>query len=248
MKTEKSILELVSLNKGLGTTISLFILFSILYFIPSNILSSFLPSEIIKYRIGLPLLTLAIAGIYMIPWPVATAMMFSCAGDYMGAYGSFTGQMSCFAITHIMLIYWFINRFRNIAYKPSEHSAANIDKSGEVLDNFRLNKISTFCIAGSVSAILLGFAISFIIPEISGEYLKGGCIVYALLICVMLGTAILQRDWIFGLGAGLFLLSDMILAWNKFVSDVPYQKYLIMVPYYIGQLLLWLRARGDKKS
>ena len=58
----------------------------------------------------------------------------------------------------------------------------------------------------------------------------------------MLAMSALQRQWTFAAGAALFLLSDMILSWNKFVSPVPYSNILIMTTYYSGQLLIWLTA------
>ena len=61
----------------------------------------------------------------------------------------------------------------------------------------------------------------------------------------MLGTALLQRDLMFGAGALLFIISDLILAWNKFVSPIEYSSVFILVPYYGGQLLIWLRACID---
>ena len=38
------------------------------------------------------------------------------------------------------------------------------------------------------------------------------------------------------------MFSDLVLAWNKFVEPLDYERYLIMVPYYLGQLLLFLRS------
>lgn len=61
----------------------------------------------------------------------------------------------------------------------------------------------------------------------------------------MLGTALLQSDIVYALGALLFLFSDMILGWNKFVSPIEYNSVLILIPYYSGQLLIWLRASVD---
>ena len=52
----------------------------------------------------------------------------------------------------------------------------------------------------------------------------------------------LQRQGWFATGAALFVFSDMILSWNKFVEPVEYNNLLIMVTYYSGQLILWLTA------
>ena len=49
----------------------------------------------------------------------------------------------------------------------------------------------------------------------------------------------------FGIGALLFVLSDLVLAWDKFVSPVEYRSFLVLVPYYAGQFLIWIRACID---
>ena len=62
----------------------------------------------------------------------------------------------------------------------------------------------------------------------------------------MLASALYQKDWIFAIGALLFVASDYILAWNKFVSPIAAEKYLIMVPYYLAQIFIWSGAWRDK--
>ena len=73
-------------------------------------------------------------------------------------------------------------------------------------------------------------------------WLQIGCGVYAVLITAMFGLSLMQRPPLFAIGAALFLISDMILSWNKFVGPVTAEKWMIMVPYYLGQLLIWLGA------
>jgi uncharacterized membrane protein YhhN len=58
----------------------------------------------------------------------------------------------------------------------------------------------------------------------------------------MLYFALLQRSSLYALGAVLFVFSDFILAWNKFVDPIEHSRYLIMIPYYLGQLLLFVRS------
>ena len=62
----------------------------------------------------------------------------------------------------------------------------------------------------------------------------------------MLYTALLQRSWMYALGAVMFVFSDLILGWNKFVSPVEEENLLVMIPYYMGQYLLFLRAARIK--
>ncbi|MDD6253035.1 MAG: lysoplasmalogenase family protein [Candidatus Cryptobacteroides sp.] len=245
MNSDKTAIELVKSNKQLATTVIIFTVLVIAYFFPSNDMKSFLPDFIAEYRIAWPLLTLTIAGAFLVAWPVAVAMLFSFAGDFMGAYGSFIGQMICFAIAHGMFIYYFSTRFKS----ESKVNASNMKiVSRETADKFnelRLKRIVTFCVSASVTLIFISVAISFILPDVPAGVLRIGCGVYSGLISIMVGTALLQRDFVFTLGALLFLFSDMILAWNKFVAPVEYSGALIMIPYYSGQLLIWLRASVD---
>jgi uncharacterized membrane protein YhhN len=41
-------------------------------------------------------------------------------------------------------------------------------------------------------------------------------------------------------GALLFLYSDAILAWNRFVKPLPYGRLVNIVPYHVGEALLVL--------
>ena len=59
---------------------------------------------------------------------------------------------------------------------------------------------------------------------------------------MMLATAMLQRSSLYALGAVLFAFSDFILAWNMFTEPIPYSRYLILIPYYLAQWLLYIRS------
>lgn len=70
---------------------------------------------------------------------------------------------------------------------------------------------------------------------------------YGLVISLMLFTAMLsltRPDWktvpaaLVSLGAFLFYLSDIILAWNRFVVPIKNGRLLNMVAYHIGQTAL----------
>ena len=94
---------------------------------------------------------------------------------------------------------------------------------------------------------MLTFALTCIIPHVPAGVTRIGCVIYAVLICSMLAMSMSQRHGLFALGAALFLFSDIILSWHRFVSPVPYSKYLIMITYYSGQLILWLTAVSKDK-
>ncbi|MDQ6597861.1 lysoplasmalogenase family protein [Bacillus salipaludis] len=46
-----------------------------------------------------------------------------------------------------------------------------------------------------------------------------------------------QNIWAI-IGSILFVLSDSILSWNLFVSEIPYSDILIMTTYYTAQFLI----------
>ncbi len=241
MNHDRTAIELVKSNKQVSITVIIFTVMVIAYFFPASDFNLFLPDFLVKYRIAWPLLTLTIAGTFLIPWPVTLAMLFSFAGDFMGAYGSFIGQMTCFAIAHAMFIYHFSVRFKSSSNFSSEKMKIASKEDAERFNDLRLKRIATFCISGSIAAVFFGVAISFILPSVPAGVLRTG----SGLICIMLGTALLQSDIVYALGALLFLFSDMILGWNKFVSPIEYNSVLVMIPYYSGQLLIWLRASVD---
>ena len=138
----------------------------------------------------------------------------------MGAYGSFFGQMGYFALAHILLIWAFAER----RWKGRK------------------------TLVGLAVTAALVFAFALIIPKVPEPGLQIGCGVYAVLITAMFGLSLMQRSPLFAIGAALFLISDMILSWNKFVGPVTAEKWLIMVPYYLGQLLIWLGAATLMKT
>ena len=78
-----------------------------------------------------------------------------------------------------------------------------------------------------------------ILPHVH-RFLQAGVSVYILLILAMCLLAWRQKNPCYALGAWLFVLSDTVLAWNKFVSHIEGAGYLIMIPYYLGQWMLFI--------
>ena len=89
---------------------------------------------------------------------------------------------------------------------------------------------------------VLCFAFVKIIPHAQAGVLRYGISFYAILIAIMVWSALQQRSLLFGIGAVLFLVSDMVLAWNRFVEPLPGSGILILVPYYLAQWLLFTRS------
>lgn len=193
----------------------IFIVLAAIYLMPAAALEQMLPEKVVRFRIAYPVAALALMGAYLgMGWKFVLAFLFSCTGDAMGAYGSFFGQMGYFALAHILLIWAFAEE---------------------------LWKVRKTLVGLAVTAALV-FAFALVIPKVPEPGLQIGCGVYAVLITAMFGLSLMQRSPLFAIGAALFLISDMILSWNKFVGPVTAEKWLIMVPYYLGQLLIWLGA------
>ena len=199
----------------------IFIVLAAMYLMPSAALEQMLPEKVVRFRIAYPVAALALMGAYLgMGWKFVLAFLFSCTGDAMGAYGSFFGQMGYFAAAHIILIWAFAEE---------------------------LWKVRKTLVGLAVTAALV-FAFALVIPKVAEPWLQIGCGVYAVLITAMFGLSLMQRSPLFAIGAALFLISDMILSWNKFVGPVTAEKWLIMVPYYLGQLLIWLGAATLMKT
>ena len=57
-------------------------------------------------------------------------------------------------------------------------------------------------------------------------------------IAAMLATALAVGNPLAGAGAALFVASDSMIAWDRFVAKIPAGSLLIMVTYHLGQAAL----------
>ena len=186
----------------------------------------FLPFDI-PHKITPCVSVLFIASLWLCPWQISLALLFSALGDHFGSCGNFLAQMGFFALGHIWFIVYFISRY----FKKVEPDRKLTGKAKGYL------AMVIFC-----ATVLLCVVFFRIVPLVPPGVLTIGVSIYAILICTMLVSAMLQRSSMFALGAILFVFSDFILAWNKFVEPVPYRHYLVLVPYFLAQWLLFIRA------
>lgn len=186
----------------------------------------FLPFDI-PHKITPCVSALFIASLWLCPWQISLALLFSALGDHFGSCGNFLAQMGFFALGHIWFIVYFISRY----FKKVEPDRK---LTGKAKGNLAM---VIFC-----ATVLLCVVFFRIVPLVPPGVLTIGVSIYAILICTMLVSAMLQRSSLFALGAILFVFSDFILAWNKFVEPVPYRHYLVLVPYFLAQWLLFIRA------
>ncbi len=66
--------------------------------------------------------------------------------------------------------------------------------------------------------------------------LKAAVAVYMCVIAIMAASAIASGSVLGTAGALLFVASDSLLAWNRFVTPFPAAQLAIMVTYHLGQL------------
>jgi len=95
------------------------------------------------------------------------------------------------------------------------------------------------------TVIPLGIYSVFIGRELVDSLIKGGdqalmipVIFYILVISIMLFSAILTGNKWAILGSFLFVISDSILSWNLFVTDISYSGVWIMTTYYSAQFFI----------
>ena len=208
-------------KKILWVTVIAFVLLAVLYFLPVRI----------PLKLCFPLAVLLIASFSLQSWAIIVAMLCCLAGDLSGQLHQFVPQMSFFAVAHL----FFIGYFLSLGLKRKRAKEDPV-------------KGWYFALATLFAVGLFYFAAEKIIPYAPEGVVRTGMYVYAGLIAVMMWSALMQRDWMWGVGAVLFVVSDMILAFSRFVSPVPDAGFLIMVTYYAAQLLIFVRAAMEKQG
>jgi uncharacterized membrane protein YhhN len=149
------------------------------------------------------------------------AIVFSCLGDILLMFeGQFIFGLASFLIAHMSYIFAFLK-----------------DNKG-----FVFNKKDRLIPALLVIALGVGF-IFYLLPYLGS--LKIPVLVYSSVILTMLLTTLNRWksvrlesfQWVF-MGAILFILSDSLLAVNKFAEPFSFAGLLIMLTYGIGQYFI----------
>ena len=135
--------------------------------------------------------------------------------------------MGSFAVAHIFYITFFAKRYLT---KVEHDRKLTLRAKGYLA-------MIIFCVG-----VLLFVVFTNIVPLVPAGVLRIGVSVYAVLISTMLLGGTLQRSILYALGAVIFVFSDFILAWNKFVEPVPYRNYLVLGSYFMAQWLLFVRS------
>ena len=77
---------------------------------------------------------------------------------------------------------------------------------------------------------------SQVLRAVAGSGLRVAVALYMLVLTLMVASAVASGSVVAAAGAVLFLGSDSLIAWNRFVRPVPAAEPLIMVTYHLGQL------------
>ncbi|MGP4071525.1 lysoplasmalogenase [Piscibacillus sp. B03] len=154
---------------------------------------------------------------FFIHYAIIIGLVFSLVGDLTLHW--FVIGLSAFLVGHIFYTIGFISKFR-----PS------------------LVRGITF-IPVIIYSYILG---NGILSSIKDSTLILPVTLYIIVISIMAWTAIMTRNIYTAIGAILFVISDSILAWNMFVTNVPLSGILIMMTYYGAQFLLAYSLRFYK--
>lgn len=199
----------------------LFLFFAALFFSPVAI----------PHKIAFTLGSAFVMSLWLCPWQITMALLFSALGDYFGSCHNFLAQMGFFALAHVFYVWYFVNRYLKKVIVRKKPTA----KHHGLAFMFLL-----------MVASLLAVVFTKIVPCTPEGIIRIGVSIYALLISTMLYFALMQRSSLFAIGAVMFVFSDFILAWNKFVDPIQHSRLLIMIPYYTGQFLLFMRSTPYK--
>ena len=180
----------------------------------------FTNAAVIPYKVAYPVLLLSLSLFYLRLKPlipVGAALLLSAVGDAAGAGGMFIPQMLFFALAHGAYMCYFLPQAQ-VAPRP---------------------------FVWPVLTALLLFLFVCIVPRAADPAERAGVAVYGLGVAGMLYSALQYRGayaaW-FRLAALLFVFSDSVIAWGRFVAPVPCRTYVVMITYYAAQYLFYLFA------
>lgn len=193
----------------------LFVSTTLLY--AAGVVLFFAKAAALPCKIALPALLLGVS--VLCPgrkalFPFGAAFLLSAAGDALGARGLFIPQMALFALAHVAYIRYFLPRARRAP------------RTGAL----------------ALTVALLLFLFVFIVPAVSLPAERIGVSIYGAIIAGML-YSVLQYDGEQAVGfrcaALLFVFSDAVIAWSRFVGPVPGRTWVVMTTYYLAQYLFF---------
>ena len=141
---------------------------------------------------------------------------------------SFLPGLVAFLIGHLFYIYSFIKKW-----------------------HFNWNRIYIL-IPFAIFGVYIGSVLISSLTRNGEEAFILPVILYLIIISLMGFTAFQTRNKYLYFGSILFILSDTLLAWNKFIGELPFSGEMIMLTYYSAQFLiaqsLTVQTSGHKKA
>lgn len=194
-----------------------FLVFAILYLV-AHTFGPFPGEEMLK---AVPCLVLALIVVFRVEgWEgkvLAVALVLSAAGDYIlgiyedGVQKHFIYGLGAFLLAHIAYIVVFA---RNLKKQSTRYPVL----------------IAIFVFSGILAFMMVPKLGELLIPVL----------VYLVVILTM-GVFATLRDMktpLLMLGAMFFVISDSVIAVNRFIDEVPAAFYIIMITYYLAQYMI----------
>ncbi len=153
---------------------------------------------------------------------ILAGLFFCMLGD--GLLHWFLVGLSCFLIGHIIYIFAFLKKWR--FSKLRALSAIPLLAFSLVMGNQLIQALQS---EGNDGLIL---PVIFYIGAIS----------------LMAWAAFMTGNLYAIIGSLLFVISDTVLSWNMFISDVPYSHFLIMATYYTAQFCIASSLREPSRQ
>lgn len=171
-------------------------------------------------RMIFPLAWLTLCAMSQKQWVLMAALFFSFLGDVMGWCNELIPQIGFFALAQILYIILFC-----FVAPPKRTWPKSV-------------RIALLALVASV----YGAAMMLIFPHVEDTAIASGIAVYAVLLLGMCYAALRYRNACLIIGATLFVISDFTLSFHWFVQPLSHAVLCIMLPYYAGQLFLFLGA------
>jgi uncharacterized membrane protein YhhN len=172
---------------------------------------------------------------------IGAGLVFSIGGDALLLLPDdpwFVFGLGSFLVGHLFYVAAMATRWLAPAGRPGETAT---------------NKQEGFAIGFTAGIMIIAYSLTMgsrfhgsIMADESQSGLWIPVMVYIAVIGAMGWSAIMTRNVLAIVGALLFMASDSILAWNKFVGDVPVSGILIMSTYFAAQLLIASSIAGGE--
>nr|XP_055050248.1 lysoplasmalogenase [Misgurnus anguillicaudatus] len=159
---------------------------------------------------------------------VTGGLLLSAGGDCCLVWPQlFIHGMGCFALAHIVYAVTFLT---------PRYSTTSSSSSRYVI----------YLVLWLIGGGLYVYLVPFLRLDPDGDVLVPAIGGYVMLIVIMATMATRTRRPLLMLGSLVFMASDLTIALTKFnVVDLEYKKHIIMVTYYLAQMMI---AVGDVKA